>query len=342
MTVEENIPLAPFTSFHIGGEARYLIRIKKAEDLASAISFAEEQSLPVFVLGGGSNILMSDQGFSGVVIKIEIDGVLFEENESGTGVVVGAGENWDSFVQKTVDRNLSGLENLSAIPGTVGAAPVQNIGAYGVEVKDAIISVEAFNTETKEIETLTRDDCQFAYRFSVFKKPEGKKYIITRVTFFLGKDTPVFLEYKDIQAYMKASNLKTLDGKGLRQAIIEIRGRKLPNWREVGTAGSFFKNPIIPRAEYETLLHKFAHMPHYVVSDEKVKIPAAWLLDNICNFKGAVRGEAGVWRNQALVLVNRGCATAHDIDALAQEMQQCVFNATGISLEREVEYVGTF
>jgi len=346
MIVQENISLAEYTTFRIGGPARYFAVVKDIEELEEAVVFAREKNTKLFALGGGSNILVSDTGIDCLVIKLEITGVDFIEKDPQRGeweVIAGAGENWDVFVAQTVERGLGGLENLSLIPGTVGAAPVQNIGAYGAEVANTISWVDVYNTETGDLETLGNPECDFAYRNSIFKKPEVKKYIITRVAFKLSSKAKLNTQYKDIQNYITNHDLNKdqLTIKDVRNIVIDIRTNKLPDVTKIGTAGSFFKNPIIEKNLYEKLGEKYTDMPHFQTPDpEKVKVPAAWLLDKLCGFKGYKKGDIGVYQNQALVLVNTGKGTAEEIKALAQQMIDCVKEKTGITLEREVEYVG--
>lgn len=348
----ENISLKEFTTFNIGGLARYFIRIKQIHDLQIAMAFAQSRNLPVFVLGGGSNILISDEGFPGLVIKMEITDTIINPEKDGSVIVsAGAGINWDALVEETVKNNLFGLENLSLIPGTVGAAPVQNIGAYGAEVKDCIEWVEALDQETGVMRHFGNAECQFSYRWSFFKTPEGKKYIITRVGFKLKKAGTLNTSYKDVAEYIKTNNVSDITLQKVRDIVVDIRTKKLPNLAEYGTAGSFFKNPIIKKTEYEVLVKKYPGLPSWtspsrrldtspkIGEEETVKVSAAWMLDNLCGFKGYKDGDVGVYKNQALVLVNFGKGTATEIKSLAQKMIDCVLEKTGIILEREVEYI---
>jgi UDP-N-acetylmuramate dehydrogenase len=376
MKILENVSLAELTTFKIGGPARYFCAITNVEELKEALDFAKSpaHSLPIFILGGGSNILVSDKGFAGLVIKMEIRGTdvaggkkefakknggekADKKNEDETSqfveITAGAGEIWDDLVAFTVRRGLGGLENLSLIPGTVGAAPVQNIGAYGAEVKDTISAVEVFNIETGEVRNMKNAECRFSYRDSIFKKPEGKKYIITRVTFRLSKKLALKTDYKDVANYLKTQqiSLGELDLKKVREIVIAIRRAKLPDvskssQNKIGTAGSFFKNPIVSGAKYQELKKLYPDMPHFLPNpsrsqngQEKVKIPAAWLLDKLCGFKGYRDESVGVYENQALVLVNFGGASAANVMTLAKKMADDVFEKTGIKLEREVRVV---
>jgi UDP-N-acetylmuramate dehydrogenase len=337
--IKEYVSLAEYTTFKIGGNARFFCIADSEEALAEAITYAKKNDLPVFVLGGGSNILVSDEGFPGLVIKIEIEGIEFEENGDDVTASVGAGVNWDFFVEECVVRGVFGVENLSLIPGTVGAAPVQNIGAYGAEVRETIKSVHALNRITLERKVFSNPECVFSYRDSFFKKAEGKNFIITRVVFSLKKNSSLNTAYKDIAEYYARNpeHPKTL--RGVRDAVVTIRTKKLPDLEKFGTAGSFFKNPIVGRKHYESLKEKYPDIPSYAVDGESVKIPLAWVLDNVCGFKGYRKDNVGVYQNQALVLVNFGNGTSAQIDTLAKEMMRAVKAKTNIEIEPEVHYV---
>lgn len=352
IAITEHIPLSAHTTFKTGGPARFFCVARSTSDVLEAIAFARGKSAPFFILGGGSNMLVSDEGFAGLVIKMEIGGIEFTNTDGEGGVVrasVGAGENWDLFVQNCVERGLYGAENLSFIPGTVGAAPVQNIGAYGAEVKDIIESVEAIDVLSGEVKTFSNADCEFAYRDSIFKKKENAgRYIITRVIFVFKKEGRVNTEYKDIQEYF--STLSSNEQKPptftpslaeVRAAVIAIRKKKLPDWHSVGTAGSFFKNPVICLEHYEGLKKNYPDLPSYPVpgNPEVVKVPLAWILDRICGYRGVTRGAIGVYQNQALVIVNNGGGTTAGVKSLAAEMIATVKEKTGIDIEPEVQYV---
>jgi UDP-N-acetylmuramate dehydrogenase len=362
MEILENILMKDFTTFRTGGLARWFCHVRSVEGLKAAILFAKDKSLPFFVLGGGSNLLVSDDGFPGVVIKMEIGGIDFEEkpasaqgfgeakpafaSSSGQAkendavhVTAGAGENWDAFVAATVARGLVGLENLSLIPGSVGATPVQNVGAYGREVKDIIEEVEAFDTETFEIKKFSREECRFGYRDSFFKHPEGKKYIITHVTFALQKNGTLKTDYKDVQEYFLKHNIINADVSDVRDAIVAIRTAKLPDIREYGTAGSFFKNPIISRELAEEVHEKYPDIPLYPAGPDTKKISAGWLLDRVCGLKGIETGHVGTYKNQALVIVNHGGATTKEVVGFAESLREQVKNKTGIVLEFEVQII---
>lgn len=338
--MKENVSLKEYTTFKIGGNALYFTLARSVEDLKEALLFAREKKVPVFVLGGGSNIVVSDEGFPGLVIKNEISGIQYVSKEDGVvEVTAGAGENWDDFVRQTVEKGLYGLENLSAIPGTVGAAPVQNIGAYGVEVTACVKEVVAFDTESWQLRRFSNDECRFEYRNSFFKTEEGKKYIIVHVVFNLSDAGKVNITYNDLKKYFQEKNSMVPTLKEVRDAVVEIRTKKLPDLNKYGTAGSFFKNPIIAVSHYETLKKQYPLMPSYIVDETHVKIPLAWVLDNVCGFRGYKKGNVGVYENQALVLVNFGDAAAKEVKQLAEEMISEVKNKTNIDVETEVQFI---
>jgi UDP-N-acetylmuramate dehydrogenase len=352
--IKENISLASYTTFKIGGSARFFCSVTSEDDLVKAIAYAREKQVSVFVLGGGSNILINDNGFDGLVIKIDIGGIekvkseirqLADKVKSGesTTISVGAGVQWDTFVEYVVEHGLYGVENLSAIPGTVGAAPVQNIGAYGAEASQVIHSVRAFDTQIGEFIEISNADCHFSYRDSVFKKEKGR-YIITRVDFELTNDGSVNIEYKDVKEYfekVKASFSVPLPPsiREVRSAIIDIRMKKLPDWKRWGTAGSFFKNPIISAEHFQGLKDKYPDLPGFPESNGTVKVSLGWILDKLCNARGLCKGNACVYDKQALVLVTKPGATAEEVVALAQELMKVVKDKTDIEIEGEVEWV---
>lgn len=333
MKIEKDISLKEFTTFKIGGRAQFFCYVKNEADLVEAVDFAKAQKIPLFILGGGSNILISDKGFDGLVIKIEMKGIEFIENGDLVKVVVKAGENWDELVGQTVDKGLYGLENLSLIPGTVGATPVQNIGAYGGEVKDTIDIVRVYNISENKFEDLTNVDCLFSYRDSIFKKHPGK-YIVVSVSFILRKNGKVNIEYKDLKDYFKENKSPTLSE--VRNAVIEIRKHKLPDVKVIGTAGSFFKNSVIDHSQARDLKAKYPDLPIFPFNETHMKVSTAWIIDNICGYKGITRGNVGTYKNQALVLVNNGGAQASEVISLAQEIKKVVKDKTGIGIEYEV------
>jgi UDP-N-acetylmuramate dehydrogenase len=337
MKILEHIPLASYTTFKIGGNARYFVCVKNEVEINEAIEFAQDKNIPFFVLGGGSNLLISDNGFSGLVIKNEIKDILFEDKGDFNLVTAGAGEIWDELVAKTVERNLWGLENLSLIPGTVGASPVQNIGAYGTEAKDSIESVRVFDPKTKTFKIFSNKDCNFAYRNSVFKNSKHKHLIITSVVFKLSNIPKPNLSYKDLAQKFGVNSKPTISE--IRNEVIKIRTGKFPDLTQFGTAGSFWKNPIICKAHFEGLKIKHPNIPCFSVDikGEYVKVPLAWILDNVLKLKGYSVGKACLFERQPLVLVAEKDTTFKEIDSLAQNVKNKVFDATSIEIEREVE-----
>ncbi len=346
MHIERQVNIAPFTTFKIGGKADYFCRAQSVEDVRTALAFGRTHRLPWRVLGGGSNVLVADEGLQGLTIKIECKGREYTPAENGiVRARIGAGENWDDFVADTVTRELWGIENLSAIPGTVGAAPIQNIGAYGTEVKDVVEKVEALDAETGITRELSRSECKFGYRDSLFKSPEGKRFIVTSVTFRLTSTGVAKLDYRDVAAYF-ADRTTPPALSDIRAAIVAIRARKFPDLREIGTAGSFFKNPIIEKSVYGRLTERFSDMPAFPVDavdsrvSEQVKIPAAWLIEHVGGFRGVRHGAVGSFQNQALVIVNCGDAKAAEVETFAQEIRAKIFAETDIELEFEVQILG--
>ncbi|MEA2715135.1 MAG: UDP-N-acetylmuramate dehydrogenase [Candidatus Parcubacteria bacterium] len=346
MEIKENIPLSSYTTFKIGGPARYFCIVADETELIEALEFAHGKKLPVFVLGGGSNILVSDEGFSGLVVKIEMKGISYRTDRAGKKgadaesclVEAAAGEVWDEFVENTVSRGLYGLENLSAIPGTVGAAPVQNIGAYGAELSENIVSVRALDTATRSYVTLSPADCHFDYRDSIFKHRKGL-YVITRVDFRLSKNGKVNVSYRDLQDYFAKRGASRPSLKEVRDAVIEVRANKLPDRKRWGTAGSYFKNPIVPLERFIGLKKKYGELPGYVEPDGRIKLSLGWILDKICRVKGFSVGHASTYEKQALVVVAHPGATAADVIGLSHELTKRVKDATGVDVEGEVEWV---
>ncbi len=330
--MQENIALAPYTTFRLGGKARFFVTVKNIDDISEAISFAKEKSLPVFILGGGSNVLVGDEGFAGVVIKIEVSGV----EQEGNMITAGAGENWDELVAYAVEKNLWGIENLSGIPGTVGGAVVQNIGAYGAALSEVLGSVEVFDTHEQEIRTLSKEMCNFGYRGSIFKTEEGR-YIVLRATLKLSHTPNPKLSYKDLSARFADSSE---DLAAIRAAVLEIRKGKFPDISVEGTAGSFFKNPLLSKTEAEALSLKYPEMPFFPTPEtSQVKIPIAWLMDKALSLHGTRVGGARVFEKQILVIVASRNASATDVKELASLVQKKVFDQLQIKIEPEVKII---
>lgn len=336
-TVRENVPLSQYTTLKVGGRARYFIEVKTMEDLEKAGQFASQTALPFLVLGGGSNLLISDHGFSGVVIFNQMKGREYKDNGDRTSILsVQAGEVFDEVIADTVSRGLWGLENLSSIPGTVGATPIQNVGAYGVEVSELIIAVETYHLLTGIKKVFEKSECNFGYRDSFFKTTEGKGYVITAVHFKLSTIPAPKIKYADLAKRFNEIKPNQLE---IREAIVDIRSKKFPDWHLVGTAGSFFKNPIISLAESEILSSFYPDLPIYKTEDGMAKISLGYVLDKICNLKGYREGDVQLYTEQALVLVNYGSENADEIKKFAEKITKIVFDKTKIIITPEVCFI---
>lgn len=326
--------LSEYTTLQIGGVARSLVKVETEEELEDALQFAKQTAAHLLVLGEGSNVLCRDEGFEGLVIINKIKNYTVEHSEDGTvSLTVGAGENLDAVISRTVEENIWGLENLSSIPGSVGATPVQNVGAYGVEVSELITSVAAINIISGEKKMFSHQDCNFSYRDSFFKTPVGKEWCVIAVTFQLNKNPKPILHYKDLQVLRDVEGVTQLD---IRNHVIDVRAKKFPDWKKVGTAGSFFKNPIIENNAYKELKLVYPDLPGHQTEDKRVKVSLGWILDKVCNLKGYSQENVGLYKEQALVLVADRNATAADVSAFVSDIQSKVRSKTGIQIEREV------
>lgn len=337
MKIQENISLKPYNTFGIDKKARFFAIASTVDDFREAISFAEKEGIELFVLGGGSNILLtSDQ--DKLVVKNELKGIeVIASDEDFVSVKVGAGEIWHDLVLYAISQNWGGIENLSLIPGTVGASPMQNIGAYGVEIKDVFESLEALHRKSKEIHRFGSSDCEFGYRESVFKHRLKDQYIILSVTFKLSKKPQLNTEYGAIQETLNALNTAIPTVKAISDAVIQIRQSKLPDPVKIGNAGSFFKNPTISPKQFEQLKTSFPGIPGYP-NEEGVKVPAGWLIEQ-AGWKGHKYGEVGVHDKQALVLVNYGNGDGAKIEELSKKIQQSVQEKFGVALSPEVNFL---
>lgn len=333
--IKHNISLKPFNTFGIDVQTELFVEVNTVDELKQILQNNTQKTL---ILGGGSNMLFTKK-FDGLVIKNNIKGIeIINQNNQKIILKVGSGEIWHDFVMNCVAKNYAGLENLSLIPGTVGASPMQNIGAYGVEVKDTIIGVEALNKSTFQLELFTNTACEFEYRSSVFKTTLKDKYFITSVTFSLSKKPTINSSYGAINDELK--NMKVLNPtiQDISKAVINIRSSKLPNPKEIGNSGSFFKNPVVSFSKKNVLLEKYPSMPYYLQNDGSFKIAAGWLIE-ACGWKGRRVESYGVHTKQALVLVNYGGATGEQIYNLSEEIIQSVKSTFDIELEREVNIV---
>jgi len=338
MRILENVSLKEHTTFHIGGNADFFVRVHSVAELKEAVEYATVHKLDVTILGGGSNVLVADEGVRGLVVHITILGIEFVtlENEK-VRVSVGAGVVWDELVLKTVEAGLWGIENLSAIPGSVGATPVQNVGAYGIEVASVIESVDVFDMETRTEQNMRSEDCRFGYRNSFFKEQVGKKYVITSVHFILSKSDNRKLSYRDLNEYFNGIEAPSLAA--IRDAVIAIRSKKFPDWHTVGTAGSYFKNPVIPEASYETLKQTYPELPGFPDGKGNVKIALGWILDKGLSLRGFCEGDVCTYDGQALVIVNKKNATANDVKNFAEHIRARVKKVFDVDIEWEVTIV---
>ena len=355
MTIQEMVPLAPLTTLKVGGAARYFAEGRREDEVREAVQLAKERGLPLFVLGGGSNLVVADSGWPGMVVRIAIGGITAPKTSDGASSAVlfsvGAGANWDDFVAQAVTQNCAGVECLSGIPGSVGGTPVQNVGAYGQEVSDTIESVRALDLKEDRIVVLPRPACGFLYRTSIFNTAERGRYIILRVNYRLKRGGTPSLKYADLQKYFaerpagKASMPALAE---VRAAVCEIRRRKgmliVPGDDDCRSAGSFFKNPMLTEPQFKELAARAAskglEIPSYPALDAQQKVPAAWLVEHSGLTKGYALGEAGISHKHALALINRGDAKASDIVGLKDEIQHRVQEAWGILLETEPVFVG--
>jgi UDP-N-acetylmuramate dehydrogenase len=333
--VEKKVPLKNHTTLGVGGEAEFFVTVTDDAELVEAVAFAKEKALPLYILGGGSNALVSDKGLKGLVIKMASKGIKEVEDGDITLVTAEGGEDLDDVVAFTVEHGLYGIENLSYIPGTVGASPVQNVGAYGVEVKDVLSLVRVLNTETGLFEELSNSDCKFSYRDSLFKTALGKKYVVTQVTFALSLSPLLKLEYKDLAALFPSSQ-STPSLHEVRDAVIAIRAGKFPNWREIGTAGSFFKNPTVTNEVYRRLRIEYPELPGYQVDETHTKLSLGWILDKVLQVRGYTEGKVATYEKQALVLTAQRGATGEEITKFADAIIEKIKNKIGVEVEWEV------
>ncbi|WP_294818874.1 UDP-N-acetylmuramate dehydrogenase [uncultured Flavobacterium sp.] len=337
MEIISNYPLKNHNTFGISAFAKEFVQATTVSELAETLRDNKEKKL--FILGGGSNMLLT-RDVDALVIHIDLKGrEVVREDEGYAEVKAMAGENWHEFVQYCIDNDFGGLENLSLIPGNVGTTPIQNIGAYGTEIKDTFISCQAMDIATQEIRTFSRDECEFAYRESIFKGALKDKYVVVSVTFGLTKTRhKINTAYGDIAAELTRQGITVPTIKDVSNAVTAIRQSKLPNPKELGNSGSFFKNPIITADEFEKARSLHPEMPHYPVSDTQVKVPAGWLIEQ-SGFKGKRFGDAGVHAKQALVLVNYGNASGKELLDLSKKIQETVYNNFGIRIEAEVNVI---
>lgn len=336
--IKEDFSLHSFNTFHIDSVARYFTDVNSIETLRELIASGKLNENPLLILGGGSNLLFTGN-FKGIVVHIISKGIdIISRSEDSVIVKAAAGENWHEFVTYCVNQGFGGLENLSLIPGNVGSCPIQNIGAYGVEVKDTILSVEAVDLQTGELLVFSKEECRFGYRDSIFKRDLKGKFVICSVTFELKLNPVVHLEYGAIKQELSAMGIENPTIGDVSKAVCAIRHSKLPDPKVLGNAGSFFKNPTIDQNFAEKLVETFPKMVSYQIGNSKVKLAAGWLIEQ-CGWKGFRDGDAGVHEKQSLVLVNYGNATGSNILTLAHRIQNSVYERFGVKLEMEVNVI---
>jgi len=337
MEIQTDFSLKNYNTFGIEAKAKQFVAVHNTTELRTILE--QNKSEKKFILGGGSNMLLT-QNIEALVIHVDLKGKkIIKENDDFVWVESQAGENWHEFVLWTIDQNLGGLENMSLIPGNVGTTPVQNIGAYGTEIKDTFESCEAMTIENQEMRTFTKAECHFGYRESVFKNEAKDQYIITSVVFKLTKrNHKINTSYGDITAELAKNNIQNPTLKDVSNAVIAIRQSKLPDPKKLGNSGSFFKNPILLKSDFEKIHQQFPEMKYYEISETEVKVPAGWLIEQ-AGFKGKRFGDAGIHKNQALVLVNYGNATGQEILDVSKNIQETIFKTFGIHIEAEVNVI---
>jgi len=337
--IREYVEIKDYCTLRVGGQFRYFVEISHKDELREIYEFAENNKLPVFILGSGSNVVFRDGILEAVTIKVNLFGFKIITNEhSHMDLEIGAGENWDSVVLRSVGLNLSGIEAMSAIPGTAGATPVQNVGAYGQEIKDTLLSVEVFNTIKREFEFISNTQCKFKYRDSIFKSEGKGKYFIVAIILRLSKLLPTLPDYRGVKEYFEDKEITTPSLKEIREAIINIRSVKLPNPKKIPNVGSFFKNPIVEIELINKIKEDFPKIITFPIDDEYVKVPAGWLIEHSM-LKGKNFGSISVYDNNALVLVNNGGASCADIIAVKDEIIKTVLDNFSITLETEPEFI---
>lgn len=335
MDIHTNIPLKNFLTMKIGGNARFMTDVHTPEEVASACLNAKKQNLPIFILGGGSNVIAKDNGFDGLVVRIRITGFeIIADDLNTTTIKIGAGEEWDSVVERAVNMRLSGIEAMSNIPGTAGAGPVQNMGAYGQEIADTMQSLEAYDTQTNTFVTLQNSDCGFSYRNSIFRSTQIGRYVITSITLKLSKNLPQPPFYDSLQKYFDEHNIKIFTQKIIRDTVIEIRKSKLPDPKSFPSSGSFFKNSIVENWQLKDLKAIDPNIPLYDMGDNKYKIPSGWLIEH-AGLKGKLIHGMRIYDKNALVLVNESASSYEDLSNARDEIIGTIRDKFRIQIEQE-------
>ncbi len=340
---DENVSLAPLTTIGIGGPARFFFRATDVDEIRAALAWARERDVAVFLLGGGSNLLISDAGFDGLVIHIDLRGITVESEDEHAMVKVAAGEPWDPFVAYAVANGWAGIECLSGIPGSTGATPIQNVGAYGQDVSETIVRVEALDRTSDRVTWFTNWDCRFGYRSSLFKNYERDRYIVLSVTFRLKRGGCATIRYPELQKHVEERGVSTDDLQGVRESVIAIRKRKGmvldPTDPDTRSDGSFFMNPVIPSVAYDEFARKAPDAPHFPAGDD-VKLSAAWLIEHAGFGKGFTHGNVGLSTKHTLAVVNRGGGTAAEVIELVRMIQAKVRDTFGVEIHPEPNFVG--
>lgn len=335
MDIHTNIPLKNFTTMKLGGNARFITEVKTPDEVANICNKAKQESLPFFVLGGGSNVIAKDEGFNGIVILMKIPGFeIIAEDISSTTIKIGGGENWDQVVERAVNMNLSGIEAMSAIPGTAGAAPVQNVGAYGQEIADTLQSLEAYDTETGKFVNINNSDCDFSYRDSIFRSKSIGRYVIVSITIKLSKNQPQPPFYNTLQKFLDEHNIKLYTAKIIRDAIIETRKSKLPDPKIMPNAGSFFKNAIVEDWQLKDLKLIDPNIPTYDMGSRRYKIPSGWLIEQT-GLKGSLLHGIRIYDKNALVLINESASSYQDLANARDQIIHDVLFKFRIQIEQE-------
>jgi len=335
MNIQTNIPLKNLTTMKLGGNARFVTEVHADKEVVTACQDAKKQALPVFVIGSGSNIIAKDEGSDGVIIRMCIPGFeIINDDADSTTIRIGAGEDWDSVVKRTVDMNLSGIEAMSAIPGTAGATPIQNVGAYGQEIADTLQSLETYDNQTDTFVTLPNADCKFAYRYSIFRGESAGRYIITSITLKLSKKQPQPPFYDSLQKYFDENDIKTFTPEIVRNAVIEIRKNKLPDPAILPNSGSFFKNVVIEAHQLDDLKTINPNVPAYDIGNGYYKIPAGWLIEQ-AGFKGKLLHGMRVYDKNALILINESATSYKDLAAARDEIISKVNAMFHVQIQQE-------
>jgi UDP-N-acetylmuramate dehydrogenase len=335
MQVHTNIPLKNFTTMKIGGPARFMVEVRTPEELITVHQNAASKKLAIFIMGGGSNVIAKDEGFDGIVVRIRIPGFeIVNDNMNSTTVKIGAGENWDEVVKRTVDMHLSGIEAMSMIPGTSGATPIQNVGAYGQDISDTLVSLEAYDSQSGTIVVLQNEACGFAYRQSIFRSEQKDRYVITSITLKLSKTSPSPPFYDSLQAYFDTHSIKIFTQQSVREAVMAIRSEKLPDPAQRPNTGSFFKNTIVEDWQLTDIKKSFPDVKFFDMGNGTSKIPTGWLIEQT-GLKGSLLHGIRVHDENALVLINESAAGYADLAAARDEIIGAVRDKFRIQIEQE-------